>query len=117
MFVGIHPYRGKHPDFKKNDIEGRMKDGVSIFNKKTTLPSAVRDFSNIPDSYRDWFEAIFEHGERMPPPDSMLAKFRPVVAKETIVKGNDIFDIELVKEFNHEVIGYWYYNGNTVAER
>jgi len=116
LFVGIHPYRGKHPDFKKNDIEGRMKDGVSIFNKKTTLPSAVRDFSNIPDSYRDWFEAIFEHGERMPPPDSMLAKFRPVVAKETIVKGNDIFDIELVKEFNHDVIGYWYYNGNTVVK-
>jgi len=68
LFVGIHPYKGSHPSFKKNDLEGRMRANISIFNKEVTVPSAVRDFSYIPNEYQKWFIDVFDKGLRLPPP-------------------------------------------------
>lgn len=69
IFVGIHPFRGRHPDFKAGDLEGRMKAHVSIFNARVTLPPSARELGLIPSAYRDWFEEMFERGRRLPPPD------------------------------------------------
>ncbi len=33
VFSGIHPYRGRHDGYSNNEIERRMKDNVSVFNK------------------------------------------------------------------------------------
>lgn len=72
IFVGIHPFRGRHPDFKAGDLEGRMKAHVSIFNARVTLPPSARDLGLIPSAYRDWFEELFERGRRLPPPDGAV---------------------------------------------
>lgn len=114
LFVGIHPFKGKHPDFKKNDLAGRMKAGVSIFNKKTSIPSAARDLSNIPQNYYDWFMDVFENGERHAPPVDMV---KGVVAakKAVVIQGNNNFTIDLVKEYKDTITDYWYYSGNTVV--
>lgn len=69
LLVGIHPYKGRHKDFKRGDFEGRVKSNTSIFGKDVKMPSAVRDFSLIPNNYRDWFEAVLENGERIAPPE------------------------------------------------
>ena len=34
MYIGIHPFKGIHPDYKPKDLELRMKDGASVFDKK-----------------------------------------------------------------------------------
>lgn len=69
LFVGIHPFKGSHPDFKKTDLAGRMKAGISILNPTVKLPPAARPLDEIPSAYRDWFQAMFERGERSAPPD------------------------------------------------
>jgi hypothetical protein len=66
--VGVHPYKGTHPDFKKSDLEGRMRGNASVFDSRVKLNSAVRDFAVIPKGLRDWYEAVFQKGERSAPP-------------------------------------------------
>lgn len=71
LFVGIHPYKGKHPTLKT--IEERCKHHVSVFNKDVNMPSAVRDFNTIPKNYLYWYQDIFEKGLRLPPPNMISA--------------------------------------------
>lgn len=68
LFVGIHPFKGRHPGYHKHELERRMKDHVSIFNSAVSCPPAARGFNLIPAGYRDWFWAMFEEGKRVLPP-------------------------------------------------
>lgn len=68
VLVGIHPYKGTHPDFKKSDLEARMKANASVFDPQVKLNAAVRDFACIPPLLRDWYEAVFQQGLRTAPP-------------------------------------------------
>lgn len=68
IFIGLHPYKGRHPSFDPNDLEGRMKKNISIFNKAVSVPPPTRDYSNIPSEYYAWFLDLFEKGKRTPPP-------------------------------------------------
>lgn len=69
LFVGIHPYKGGVTGFADDDIAARCKAHVSVLNPKTTYPrAAVRPFDSIPRGYLAWFQAMFEGGERLPPP-------------------------------------------------
>lgn len=68
IFAGIHPYRGRHPDFEIKEFEKRVMKHVSVFNKDTRVPQATRDFSNIPKELREWYVSVFEDGKRSVPP-------------------------------------------------
>lgn len=68
LFVGIHPYKGGHDQFKKDDIESRCKQHISVFNKDVRLPPPVRPFDLIPSNYKQWFIDVFENGKRIAPP-------------------------------------------------
>jgi len=92
LYVGCHPYKGRHPDFAAKDWPTMMDKGISIFNHKCNLPPATQDLNVIPKGHLRWFEAIFEKGDRLPPPQAdATAPVGPVVAK--IVQGNDKFNI------------------------
>lgn len=96
LFAGIHPYKGKHPGYKKNDFMGRIKDGISVFNGEVRLPPTVRDFNLIPKNYKDWFFKIFEHGNRIPPPD-LPGQLGRATVQVHLVQSTDNFEIrELV---------------------
>lgn len=73
-FVGTHPYKGVHPDFKRGDLEGRMRAGASVFDPKVSLNAAVRDLSSIPPALREWYEGVFQKGERSAPPSDFFGK-------------------------------------------
>jgi serine/threonine protein kinase len=115
LFLGIHPYKGKHPDYKKTDLIARMKDNVSIFNPKVSLPSVVRDFSSIPGNWLDWLKAVLENGERCSPPDSMKAAVQKIITKN-IINSTAGFDIKLVKEYEENITDYRYVSGNTIIK-
>jgi hypothetical protein len=66
MFVGIHPYKGKHPTLL--NLNARMQANVSVFHPQVTLPQVCYPFDVIPPVFRDWYRAVFEEGERTPPP-------------------------------------------------
>jgi len=68
IFIGLHPFKGRHPQFDPDDLEGRMKKNMSVFNKDVTVPPPTRDYSNIPTEYYQWFIDLFEKGRRVPPP-------------------------------------------------
>lgn len=73
LLLGIHPYKGRHPDFKPQDLAGRMRANVSVFNPQVRLPPAVRPLQSLPPAWRDWFIALFEQGQRPPPPTHTAA--------------------------------------------
>lgn len=78
LWTGLHPYRGLHPKYKKGDMIGRMRDHVSLFDSEATYPAAIRDFTNIPPALLAWYQAVFQKGERLPPPDSRRGFVEPV---------------------------------------
>ncbi|MCP4699122.1 MAG: hypothetical protein GY862_20055 [Gammaproteobacteria bacterium] len=110
LFVGIHPYKGKHPKFKKRDLQARMQANLSIFNKGVSLPAAVRDFGVIPAAFHDWFVRLFEKGERVPPPLLAGATTARAIRKK-IVQGTDNFIISLLREFSETIRAHTAYNG------
>jgi len=105
LFTGIHPFRGKHKDFKKGDIEGRMKSHVSIFNSDVRLPRSVRDFSLIPPHYKEWYVNLFEKGKRIAPP--LLPGTLEIVSVEvTLIQSTDNFKITRVKDYDSDIISH-----------
>lgn len=104
LFIGIHPYKGTHPKYKKYELEKRMKDNVSVFHSGVKLPSTARDFSYIPDNYRNWFIKMFEKGERLFPP--IIVGRMIVAVKSIIIKSTDSFDLILIKELPDDIIRF-----------
>jgi hypothetical protein len=82
VFTGIHPYKGTHPDFKRGDLEARMRAKASVFDARTRLNSAVRDFATIPSPLRDWYEGVFQHGDRRPPPSALASGLPAAVPRK-----------------------------------
>ncbi len=103
VFIGIHPFRGGHPDYNKKDVIPRMRDRVSVFNKEARVPISTRNFSFIPAAYKDWMTRMFENGERIPPPTSAgLLKVVQVIGHLIESTGN--FKIDLLGEYEGNII-------------
>lgn len=105
LFLGIHPFKGNHPNFKRSDLEGRMRANASIFNSIVTLPSSVSSFSNIPDQYKKWYIDMFEKGIRILPPScsGVVLVAAPIVKK---IVGSDKFIVDLLNKYPFEIIRY-----------
>ncbi len=111
LFVGIHPFKGTHPDFKRGDIENRMKSNVSVFNSNVKMPAAIRPIDDIPATYKEWYINLFEKGLRSAPPLTMDAKI--IVNIASAVKSGDRIMITLVKKFEDISISKFYNIGIT----
>ena len=101
MMTGIHPFKGLHADFKKGDFEGRIKAGVSVFNKDVSYPSSTRDFSIIPKEYLDWFNALFVKGERIAPPDGTVQVAGTLVKK--VIKDGKHISIKKIATYDYAI--------------
>ena len=113
MFIGLHPYKGKHPSIK--DWNERMEKNISIFNKDVSVPAACLPFTTIPDVYRQWYKALFEDGKRLPPPDSLVAvlSLQPVVT--TVVTSiSGLFDVKEEMEYDGDIVDVKFYDKRTV---
>ncbi|MBF0118835.1 MAG: serine/threonine protein kinase [Desulfobacterales bacterium] len=118
IFIGIHPYKGKHPDYKNDQdiLKKRMMDSISIFNPKVSLPKVVRDFNCIPDNYRDWFIQIFEHGDRTPPPTKAGLPTGPSAVIISLKIGTNYFDIKELMKYDDEILYHKSEMGKTVTK-
>ena len=103
LFVGIHPFKGKHKGYKKNDFRKRVMDCVSVFNSAVSLPPTVRDFNLIPSAYKDWYFQLFENGERKPPP-TMPGMAGVVQVIVQLIQSTDNFDIRELLEFKEDIL-------------
>jgi hypothetical protein len=99
LWVGIHPYKGTHPDFKKHDLAARMQAQVSIFNPAVRLPTAARALSQIPAAWRDWLLGLLEQGLRVPPPlvSAPAAVYAPPL--NLLPQASAQLDIQLLRQY------------------
>jgi serine/threonine protein kinase len=107
LFTGIHPFKGKHKDFRMNDFRGRIMRNMSVFNPQVSFPQNVRDFNLIPGSYKDWYYHLFENGKRTPPP-MLPGEAGKVQVKVILIKSTNNFEISEVKEYDSDIL---YHNG------
>jgi hypothetical protein len=103
LFVGIHPYKGKHPKYRKNDFASRVRDGISVFNPQVNLPPTTRDFSLIPSSYKDWFYQMFENKDRKPPP-TLPGEAGVIQVTIQVITSTDAFEVTLIKDYGEEIL-------------
>lgn len=119
LFVGIHPYRGRHPQYKPGDFVDRMKDRVSVFNKDVFLPSIVRDIKNVPAGLLEWYEAIFEKGQRTQPPAIFEKQAQQQIIHKTVYKlspsaGSLVFS--RLRDFPDEIVDV-FPNGTVITTK
>ena len=112
MFVGLHPYKGKHPTIK--GMEDRMKANIPAFHKDVKFPKNVLSFDIIPQAYKDWYKAVLFEGKRFAPPTDPVQVIVIPVAITTVI-GNESFDITEVVEYDTNVIKYIAVNGTRVT--
>jgi len=115
LFIGVHPFRGGHPNYGKNDYERRVIDCVSVFNPKVSCPPPTRDFNLIPSSYRDWYYDLFEKGKRSEPP--LLPGEAGIIQVEiTLIQSTDNFEIEMIEKFGEDLLYYNVLYGHPIAK-
>jgi len=107
LLIGVHPYRGNHPDFKALPIsermEARMKKNVSVFDSKTRIPAACNSLDSIPNTLRQWLKAVFEEGHRSLPPKDFEGAAE-LFTKIQEITGSHLFEIKLLEEFDSEIL-------------
>lgn len=111
LYVGCHPYKGRNPDYAPKDWIKMMDDGVSVFHAKSKLPPATQPLSVIPKGHLKWFEAVFEKGERIPPPAPDQVQVISPAVKTQIISGNDKFDITVIRKYDSQIQALRYING------
>ena len=115
MFIGIHPYKGKHSSY--TDIDSRMIHNVSVLNKDVTIPKICQPFDVIPEVYRRWYAAVLEKGDRLAPPKDLIAHVNVIQTVKKVMT-SDKFDIKLLfpyLDLDGDVIGYIAHNGCSVT--
>lgn len=113
MFIGIHPYKGKHPHIK--DWNERMEKNISVFNKDVSIPAVCYPISVIPQAYRDWYKAVFEDGKRVPPPSALQAAAVVLVPTAKVLDSRTL-DITEIGKYVGQIINVKYRGGLAVIQ-
>lgn len=108
LYIGIHPYKGKHPNYKPKEWIKRMRDGVSVFDNKVKIPKLCNDFGVIPKPHLDWFKSLFVKNERSiaPFPDAII-----VIVQPQIRQASGDFSIDLDFETGDNIQRIYYFDG------
>jgi hypothetical protein len=112
MFIGIHPFKGKHPKLKTMDE--RMMANVPVFHKDVKFPRVCMPFDYIPDAYREWYKAMFYRGERLSPP-SIAQAVLIIPVMTTLIKSNSSFDIKELNTYDGNIVRMLSINGTRVV--
>jgi serine/threonine protein kinase len=115
MFVGIHPFKGTYAPLqnlsdKVTKLDERMRANISVLHPGVSVPPSCLPFSVIPPDYLDWYQAVFETGQRIPPPDSLILKPGGSLAPSPLgIRSNfgtSIFEVAELREFDSEIISH-----------
>ena len=113
MFCLIHPFKGKHPSLK--GLEERMMANIPVFHKDVRYPKSCLSFDVIPQSYKNWYKAMFHEGKRLPPPIDIVEAIIIVQPIQTII-GNEQFDIKETFDYKDEIYEYISVDGIRIAK-
>jgi len=113
LFIGIHPYKGKHPAIK--GMEDRMAAGVSIFDPQVSVPKVCYSLDVIPAVYRDWFRAVFQDKKRVPPPSDLHAVAQILQPLFRTMASTGHLTVQEIRRFESTIRSF-FYSGNAGAE-
>ncbi len=101
MFVGIHPYKGKHVAL--SDIDARMLQNISVLNRDVSVPKVCYAFDVIPQAYLNWYRAVFENGQRCAPPTDLNAPLvlTPIIQR---IAASDKLLITMMGRFSAPIV-------------
>lgn len=117
MLVGIHPFKGTYAPLdnlsdKAKKLDERMRANISVLHTGVSVPATCLPFSVIPRAYLDWYNAVFEMGKRIAPPESLTTRIEAgFVAAPLAVNarsGNSIFEVTELREFDSEILWHDY---------
>jgi len=111
LYTGIHPYKGRHPDFNASDLDGRMTNCVSVFDSKIKMPKACKDFSIIPKAQLEWYKKVFDKKERSIPPLADGAAFFGSYVPIIVANSGGLI-VDLVHNYQDHIINVYHYNGD-----
>jgi len=111
LWVGIHPFKGSHPDYKNSEWLKRMEKGISIFDPKVSLPKSCNDFSIIPSSHLKWLKQVFVDNARCSPPS--MGDIVSVAIPHTfnIISATDAFITVLSEECPEVILNVFNFMG------
>ena len=110
LYIGIHPFKGSHPDYKKKDWMQRMEDGISVLDKNVKIPKFCNSFSSIPKNHLSWFESMFIKNERSEPPVAGEVRIDAIV-KPSISISSEKFNITEVFSYDSNIKNVFYCYG------
>jgi len=110
LYMGVHPFRGKHADYKPNQWPERMEKNISVFEKDVQLPPSCPDWNVIPKAHLDWFKYVFGTGGRSVPPlpDGVLMV---AVTQATMISSTGKFEIKELANFDDSIRSVYVSNG------
>lgn len=107
LYIGIHPYKGSHPDYKQSEWMKRMDNNISVFDKKVSLPSVCENFNVIPNKYLDWMKKLFVDNLREIPPviDSVMFNISNKL-QTNIIQSNQSFLVQQFFESDKNILDF-----------
>lgn len=102
LYIGIHPFKGRHPNYKPKQWMQMMDDNVSVFHPDVRLPANTQDWSVIPKRHLEWFKKVFLDKERSIPP---LADQIGIIAvpKAILISGTDKFEVKYLQDYTSTI--------------
>lgn len=114
FFIGVHPFKGgAHPRFGPKDMELRMQNNASVFDKNVRLNARIRALDAVPENYRKWYFQLFQEGKRTPPPEAGVLQGVRVVQK--VLQQAVAFEVELLQEYQATVTKHRFIDGKRVV--
>ena len=111
MYIGIHPYKGFHFDYKPKQWMKRMDDGVSVFDPRAKpLPDICQPYSVIPKKHLEWYKEVFlNNGRSVPPlPDEVII----MAAIARTIKSKGDFIVKEIFDVNEPIRNIYFLNKN-----
>lgn len=110
MYTGVHPYKGRHPDYATTELDERMKQNISVFDPAVKIPVNCQDFSGIPNNQLAWYKDVFIKGGRSVPPIAGSIGYVPGFTPDVISDvGN--FLVDLVHDYGDVILDVRYFDG------
>lgn len=98
LYMGVHPFKGRHPQYKPKEWMRMMDDNVSVFYPNVRLPANTQDWAVIPKRHLEWYKKVFLNKERSIPP--FADQIGPIaVPKPVLISGTDKFEVAFIEDY------------------
>jgi hypothetical protein len=107
LYIGIHPYKGKHDATEKmpadERLKHRMQHNISVFDSSVRVPRVCFPTDVIPPHQRAWLEAVLQEGKRGHPPSPREPIAVTLTAHASLPKFSSGLEVEELRDYGHPV--------------